>query len=29
MPVQLAYFLASVLDLGVEIEQKMLEADNG
>jgi ATP-dependent Lon protease len=26
-PVQLAYFLASVLDLGVETEQKMLEAD--
>ena len=25
-PVQLAYFLASVLDLGVETEQKMLEA---
>lgn len=25
-PVQLAYFLASVLDLGVELEQKMLEA---
>ncbi|HEY8563263.1 MAG TPA: endopeptidase La [Pyrinomonadaceae bacterium] len=26
-PVQLSYFLASVLDLGVETEQKMLEAD--
>lgn len=26
-PVQLAYFLASVLDLGAETEQKMLEAD--
>ena len=26
-PVQLAYFLASVLDLGVDTEQKMLEAD--
>jgi ATP-dependent Lon protease len=26
-PVQLAYFLASILDLGVEQEQKMLEAD--
>ena len=26
-PVQLAYFLASVLDLGVDNEQKMLEAD--
>jgi ATP-dependent Lon protease len=26
-PVQLAYFLGSVLDLGVEQEQKMLEAD--
>jgi ATP-dependent Lon protease len=26
-PVQLAYFLASVLDLGVETEQKMLESD--
>jgi ATP-dependent Lon protease len=26
-PVQLAYFLASVLDLGVEHEQKMLEAE--
>ncbi|MDT5121192.1 MAG: ATP-dependent Lon protease [Acidobacteriota bacterium] len=26
-PVRLAYFLASVLDLGVEQEQKMLEAD--
>ena len=26
-PVQLSYFLASVLDLGVENEQKMLEAD--
>ncbi len=26
-PVQLAYFLASVLDLGVEQEQKMLEAE--
>src|SRR5829696_1414959 len=26
-PVQLAYFLASVLDLGTETEQKMLEAD--
>lgn len=26
-PVQLAYFLASVLDLGVETEQKMLEAN--
>ncbi|MCV4698529.1 hypothetical protein OFB92_36005, partial [Escherichia coli] len=25
--VQLAYFLASVLDLGVETEQKMLESD--
>ena len=25
-PVQLAYFLASVLDLGVETEQKMLES---
>ncbi len=27
-PVQLSYFLASVLDLGVETEQKMLEAAN-
>src|SRR5205085_12572336 len=26
-PVQLAYFMASVLDLGVETEQKMLESD--
>lgn len=26
-PVQLSYFLASVLDLGVETEQKMLESD--
>jgi ATP-dependent Lon protease len=26
-PVQLSYFLASVLDLGVETEQKMLEAE--
>ncbi len=26
-PVQLSYFMASVLDLGVETEQKMLEAD--
>ena len=26
-PVQLAYFLASVLDLGVETEQRMLESD--
>lgn len=26
-PVQLAYFLASVLDLGVDTEQKMLESD--
>ncbi len=26
-PVQLAYFLASVLDLGVELEQKMLESN--
>lgn len=26
-PVQLSYFLASVLDLGVETEQKMIEAD--
>lgn len=26
-PVQLAYFLASVLDLGVETEQKMLESE--
>src|SRR5690606_24910416 len=25
-PVQIAYFLASVLDLGVETEQKMLES---
>jgi ATP-dependent Lon protease len=27
-PVQLAYFLASVLDLGVETEQKMLESES-
>ncbi|MGH9946867.1 MAG: endopeptidase La [Pyrinomonadaceae bacterium] len=27
-PVQLSYFMASVLDLGVETEQKMLEADS-
>ncbi|MCD9186220.1 MAG: endopeptidase La [Pyrinomonadaceae bacterium] len=27
-PVQLSYFLASVLDLGVETEQKMLEAES-
>ncbi len=27
-PVQLAYFLASVLDLGVDTEQKMLEANS-
>ena len=27
-PVQLAYFLASVLDLGVETEQKMLEVQH-
>lgn len=27
-PVQLSYFLASVLDLGVETEQKMLESSN-
>ena len=26
-PVQLAYFLASVLDLGVETEQRMLESN--